>query len=368
MVKFLSTVLLSALSIAAALPEGMSFTPYGLAQYRFRYEFLNSEVSKVSTTSGTYFNTVGYKVGLKATLNKQVSAQFEIGNDWGATELTNDSMYNYSGVRKALSPYFSLAYAKWDPGYLHIEAGIIPVKGTSVTDILGVSLRYGNYQKSSHYPWVAISNMSMQGFRIGAPITKGEFKLGVDLMTSIVKQRPIAAAKEFHVNKDAILIMAEFPMSIKGLTLTPQFITIPYKNYNALVNEASTEFMGGIEGTYKLNDGVSFRFGYGIAVLAQNDPTSKDTIVKNDVGMNYGAAANVKAGPGKIDLELRMASLDNTKIEDETTFYPFVDAKYIWGVNKYFTITPRVRLFITNAANNDYTVITRPELMFTSAF
>ncbi|NLD98935.1 MAG: hypothetical protein GX640_03605 [Fibrobacter sp.] len=370
MFKTLSTVLLSAVTVFSALPEGMSFTPYGMAQYRFRYEFTNKNLSEEASSMGNYYNTIGYKIGLKAVLNEQVSAQFELGNDWGSTEKIDASAYNYTGIRKALAPFFSLAYVKWDPGYLHIEAGIIPVKGTSVTDILGVSLTKGNYQLSSHIPWLANTNNSMQGFRIGAPISKGNFKFGVDLMTSIIKQRTETVKEEFASNNNSIMIMADFPMSIAGLSLTPQFIAIPFRNYDKIMNVADHEFMGGLEGNYKVNDGVSFKFGFGFAAFAQNvtsDTTSKDSIVRKDIGTNGGIGSTIKLGSGKLDIELRIGSQEDKELDDNLTLYPFVDLKYGWAVNKYFVITPRVRLFVS-AAENNTTIATRPEIMFTGSF
>lgn len=371
MLKVFSTVLVSALALSAAIPEGMSFTPYGMSQYRLRYEFINKKTNDVTTSSGNYYNAIGYKMGLKATLNQQVSAQFEIGNDWAATEKVDASLYNYPGTRKALSPIFTLACVKWDPGYLHVEIGIIPVKGTSVTDILGGSLAKGNYQEVSFSNWATNSNNSMQGFRIGAPLVKGDFKFGIDLMTSIIKQRTVSTMDQFKSNNDAIMIMADFPISIAGLSLIPQFIAIPYRNYSKVGNVADNEFMVGFEGNYKVNDAVSFKFGFGFAIFAQNvtsDTTSKDTLVRKDVGTNGGIGSTIKVGPGKLDVELRIASQENNVLKDNLTLYPYVDLKYGWAVNKYFVIMPRVRLFVTTEANDNLTIKTRPEVIFTGSF
>jgi len=371
MLRFFLTVIISAVSLFAALPEGLTFTPYGMTQYRLRYEFTNKSTDDVSTSVGNYFNTIGYKVGLKANLNEQVSAQFEIGNDWGSTDKVDASLYNYPGTRKALNPIFTLAYAKWNPGYLHVEIGIIPVMGTSVLDILGISLVSGSYKKAAHVNWVSNTNNSMQGLRIGAPITKGNFKMGIDLMTSIIKQRTESTHDEFQSNNNAVMIMAELPMSVGGFSLAPQFITIPYKNYDKVSGEADNEFMGGLEGNLKVNDIVSFRAGFGFAIFRQNivnDAASADFIVKKEVGTNGGVGTAIKIGPGKLDFEFRIGGYNDRVIDDNLTVYPFFDLKYGWAANKYFTIMPRIRMFITNESNDNVTIATRPELIFTGSF
>jgi hypothetical protein len=130
--------------------------------------------------------------------------------------------------------------------------------------------------------------------------------------------------------------------------------------------------MGGLEGNYKVNDILSFKFGFGFAAFAQNvtsDSTSiKDTVVRKDVGTSSGIGSLIKLGPGKLDIELRLGSQENKEIADNLTIYPFVDLKYGWALNKFFAMTPRVRMFVTKEANDNFSIATRPELMFTASF
>ena len=167
MIQSALVILLFSFSVLAALPEDFSFTPYGMAQYRLRYEFLSEKYDGKTISSGNYFNTIGYKVGLKASVNSQVDFQFEIGNDWGSTEAVSVDNSNMTKNRADLYPFFSLAFVRWNPGYMHIQAGRVPVKATSVTDILGISLQRSNsgkdirYESCSHQPWVASTNGTM---------------------------------------------------------------------------------------------------------------------------------------------------------------------------------------------------------------
>ena len=59
-------------------------------------------------------------------------------------------------------------------------------------------------------------------------------------------------------------------------------------------------------------------------------------------------------------------------IPDSRVFFPFVDLKYGWEVNKNFTIMPRTRLFFTRMAKNDPAVMTKfaawPEILIFGTF
>lgn len=372
MKKTICFVLISVLSSLASLPEGMSFLPYGSVQFRFRYDYLTESIESVTSSSGNYSNTIGYKVGLKAAINPQTKFQFEIGNDWGSTEAISIDKGHYLG-RRSLSPYFSLAYMQWDPGYMHIEFGRVPVKGTHLTDILGMSIykEKKNYKTTSHLPWISTTNGSLDGFRIGAPISKDEFKFGIDLFTSIMTQRNANLDKDFLQNADGVLIMMELPLSYKRLNLLPQIAAIPYRNYDKVHKEKDHEFMGGVDGSFKINGDVSLRFGYSAAIFKQNvtsDSTSSNDIVKKQVGMNGGIGSTVKLGAGKLDLDFKIASDDNMEIDNDKEFYPYIDARYSIPFNKYFSMMPRIRMFITSTENDVTTIKSRPELIFTGSF
>ncbi len=377
MIQTALVILLFSFSVFAALPENFSFTPYGMAQYRLRYEFLSVKSDGKSTSSGNYYNTIGYKAGMKASVNSQVDFQFEIGNDWGATEAVSLDNSNLTNSRAALYPFFSLAFFRWDPGYMHIQAGRVPVKGTSVTDILGISLQRSNsgkdirYESCSHQPWVASTNGTIDGLRIGAPISKKDFKLGVDLFTTVITQRIAPLSEDFLKNADGVMIMVEIPMSYKGLTLLPQFIAIPYRNYDRIAKEKDHELMGGFQGDIKINPAFSLRFGYGFAVFYQNvlsDSSSVKDVAIKQIGMNAGVGTSLEIGPGKLDLDLKIGYDDDRESQMDKQYFPYIEALYSWVLNKHFSIIPRLRIFITSAETEKTTVRSRPELIFSGSF
>ncbi len=377
MVQAALVILLFTFSLFAALPENLSFTPYGMAQYRLRYEFLSEKYDGKKTSSGNYSNTIGYKVGLKAQVHSQVDFQFEIGNNWGSTEGVSIDNTNMLNNRSDLYPYFSLAFVRWNPGYMQIQAGRVPIKGTPVTDILGVSLQKTNsgkeirYDASSHMPWVASTNGSLDGLRIGAPISKKEFKLGVDLFTTVITQRKAPLSEDFMKNADGVMVMLEFPMSYKSLNLLPQFIMIPYRNYDRINKEMDNEMMGGIQGDVKVNQTLSLRFGYGFVVFNQNvlsDSSSVNDVAVKQLGMNGGVGTSIAVGPGKLDLDFKIGYDDDLETSMDKQVFPYIETLYTWVLNKHFSIRPRLRIFITTTETEKTTVKSRPELIFNGSF
>ena len=358
-------------TIPAPKSAPVIITPYGMVQYRLRYETVDTipETGK-TISSNTYSNTIGYKVGVKAQVNKEVFLQLEVGNDWNGTETVNDLANNYFKKRDPYTPWFSLAYAQWDPGYLHIQAGIVPVKGTATYDLFGASiLNDRKYASAAHVPWGTITNSGMPGLRMGTPVLKGEFKLGFDFMTTVLNQRSMKAAyySEIKSNHSAIGYMFDFPMSVEDLTLTPQLIIISDRNYNSQTGEGDPEILGGIDVGYKLSKQATFRLGAGLA--SNGNKNSKPDSVYERIGSNGNIGTTIICGPGKLDLDYYLSTDENTKINNSRNYYQLIDVKYGWVANKYFTITPRLRYFInTNEANKKWNNAIRPELIFAGSF
>jgi len=344
-----------------------------------------------------YSNQIAYKLGVKAKPNDQTLLQFEIGNDWYATEEVEGIPGNYWTKRNPMTPWFDLAYAQWDPGFLHIQAGIIPVKGTALMDLLGVSLFLNRtYKMAAHIPWGVVTNFSQTGLRLGAPILKGPVCLGVDAMSFIIEQRPVYAigVDSLKVNASAVEFGLDVPLTVAGMNLTPQAFVIPNRSFNKANAHSEIEFGAGLDLGYKLNDGVTLRAGYGYARNSNkssasatnavydiyNDPfnmlTKPDTVnrtidsVKFDRwGNNVNVGTTVKLGPGKFDFDFNISNEQNAFNKNIDDWYPFFDIKYGWALSKNFILMPRVRLFFTEPKvgfNNECK--TRPELIFAGTF
>ena len=281
-----------------------------------------------------------------------------------------------------------MAYALWDPGCFHIATGIIPVKGTALLDLLAVSMLYDrSYKNAAHTSWGNITNLSQTGLRIGMPIMKNDFKFGVDIMAAIVQNRAaILGIDTMNINFPAWEFLLEAPLTVKGVTITPQIFVIPYRSFNKVTNMGDFEYGTGIDFGLKVNDAMKFRAGFGIAQNSNFnsngpndtvfddpfDPTGKLKVEKKPfirLGTNSKVGSTIMVGPGKIDIDLALSSDYDGKDSTVKDFYPFADLKYGWSANKNFIVMPRLRLFfIFPKTSGDYKLTTRPELIFTGSF
>jgi hypothetical protein len=345
-------------------------------------------IEGINERSVSLSDILAYKLGAKVKPNDQVLIQFELGNDWYGTELVQGIPGNYIGKR-GLTPWFSLAYAQWDPGFMHITAGIIPVKETCLMGLLGVSiLNNKNYSKASQIQWGVVTNLSQTGLRAGLPVLKGDFKCGIDFMSAVIEHRAVRPGFDsVAYNSPAIEYLIETPLAWSGFTATPQLFLIPNRSFNWKTGKGDLEFGGGIELGIKINNKVTLRGGFGYAENSNKnsfysgdsvmiDPFNPakgqqlDTLFKM-TGMNSTLGSTMLIGPGKLDIDLSISTNRNTKIIplNHDGIYPFADVKYGWAVNKNFIIMPRCRFYMSLLQSKYYfTSVTRPELIFNGSF
>jgi hypothetical protein len=164
--------------------------------------------------------------------------------------------------------------------------------------------------------------------------------------------------------------MLGVPMSTGGLTLNPQFLIIPSRNLKIVADgekKRDPEIAGGLDVNYKVNPGLSFRAGFGVAHLS-NENSGDSTNQYDRTGTNWAVGTVIKAGPGKIKCDFVISYNSDSEKNDSTNVYPFVDLKYIWGINKYFSITPRLRGFWYFYPDDHMDRFIRPEIIFTGEF
>jgi hypothetical protein len=375
-----------------ACPAGQAsplFTFYGMAQLRLREDILSNKAKNgVDSLSATFQYPLGYKVGVKVKPNDQALLQFELGNDWYATDVATGIPGNYYKNRDPMTPWFSLAFAQWDPGYLHIQAGIIPVRGSPLMDLLGVSILYNKkYEFAAHTPWGVVTNFSQTGLRVGAPILKDDMQLGVDLMGAMVEQRSVAAgANTWNYNASALEFLGEIPFSFQGLTATPQAFAVVDRSFNKATNQGDMEIGVGADLVYKCCEPASLRAGFGYAQnsndysYAPGERTLKNPLNPSDTsttavmpsersGINVNVGTTVKLGPGKFDFDFNISTDKDAKDSTVDDVYPFFDLKYGWIVNKNFVIKPRLRFYIVEPKEvYNSKLTTRPELIFEGSF
>lgn len=365
-------------------PSGPTLTPYGAVAYRFREEIIRNSSSDGDTIkkAANYLNMLGYKIGAKIAVNDQISMQFEIGNDWNATENVNSASGNFM-TRRSLTPYFSQANAQWDPGFMHVAGGILYVKGSPLMDLIGASIfktttpggpsNLKTYSFAAHNTWGTLTNFNLPGLRMGAPIVKGDFSLGVDLLTSIVEERTVTPTIDslFIDSYSSIMFILDIPIKFGAVTLNPQFVPIFNRSFLDSIGKkgrrSNPELGFGIDGVCKIGEVASIRGGFGFAMLSNKYSHLPADALQNRRGLNINLGTTIKAGPGKIDVDGNYSFDKNAEDDNSLTNYSFMDLRYGWIVYKGFTLTPRTRLFISSTEHT-LNLKTRPEIILSWAF
>ncbi len=370
-------------------------TWYGMAMFRFRDDFLTIQDPPDFFDNATLSYQLGYKIGAKANPTKDVMLQFEIGNDWYGTDVVTGMPGNFFNplpqvpYRSAATPFFDLAYAQWDPGYMHISGGIIPVGGNALMDLLGESiLNNKSYAFAAWIPWGVVTNFSQTGLKIGAPITTGDVNVGVNLMTVMFQMTsPFVNpyASDMTANHPAIEYLLEAPITSGAFRATPQGFLIPDRSYDSITDKGDAELGLGLDLGYKVTHEVTLRssFGYvrnsnyysyqkGELVLANPAASNTGTVPDapfNNRGTNFNVGTTILTGPGKLDFDFNM-STDIHRIGDAANGnYWFYNLKYAIFLSKNYSIMPRIRFFYEHPLTGpDYLLLTRPELIFTGTF
>jgi hypothetical protein len=394
MKKALFVFLVSCFSFIQAQQSFPSITPYGLAQYRLRTEITNYQGNGKSGTSIDYFNRIAFYLGAAAKLNNQVSMQLQVGNDWVSTEDVNYLAGNPSNTKKGKSyppfsvPYFSLAYVKYDPGIFHVSAGIIPLLSNGTLDLIERSLSTGSYNSAALISWAVGTNNSIIGAQIGMPVVKGDFKMGIDLFSTVVESRKQTAGDEKantinekpNRNPSSIMFVGDIPMSVGNITFTPQITGILNRLYNSKAEKGDHEIAGGLSAGVKLNKVNSIGFSTAYSMLSNGNSkiaagATSDTAqsaVYDFRGYIAGVNGTFVAGPGAILCEVKYSLSEDKELTNAMSQYLFADLKYSWSINKYVSLMPRVRLFTTIYPESnpglDYKNVIRPELIFTGKF
>ena len=213
------------------------------------------------------------------------------------------------------------------------------------------------------------------------PILKDDFKLGINVTSTVLEERTVKAAVDsaFLHNNSTIMLMADVSMSSGALTLKPAFIINLNRFYRDSGNlnplykkKADNEIGAGLEAGYKASDEICYRLGFGYAHLTNKNSRLLTTAEFDEQGTNGNIGTTIAMGPGKSYFDFNLSTDEDNKITNSRIYYPFVDLKYGWAVNKNFTIMPRTRLFFTRAAKIDPTYHTKfytwPEIMLFGAF
>lgn len=384
----ISCVFLLSLLVSSTLAE-LSITPYGLVQYRLRAKINTAFDDESSATALDYFNTFSYYAGMKVGIDQQLSLQFQIGNDWVAVENVSWAANRMPFPTRTPLPgtefYMHLAYARWDPGFMYMEVGAVPVVSYGPLDLLERSLNSGSYRAAAFYTWIVGTNNSLLGLRAGVPILSGDRELQINLFSTVVDPRSTALTRGDSLiesttfNPSSVLFILDAPFSFGSFSITPQLAGVAYRNFNQAREAGDHEISGGLKADYRINSKVSFSVMAAYAMVNNEKSRIVDTL-RTDIetaslydnrGFITGLRSDIGAGPGAFRAEFAYNYAEDKEQPGSASDYLYTDISYTWNVHPHFSIAPRLRNFTTlNSENSSIKVNmeNRPEIMFTGKF
>ena len=366
------------LAVAGTLFAEVTFTPNGMAQYRLRLKIFQQDTSGTDNKSMIYRNMIAYYVGTGVKVNDMVTFGFQVGNNSTTTEEA------YFMMQKATPVWMSQAWAKLDPGFVNLTFGVLPVAGNGTLDLIERSLNSGSYAKAAQVSWPVGTNASLEGIKIGAPILKEDFKLGVELTQAIITNRTQSMAKEPVSNPSCLMLLLNLPMSVQAFSVTPEIVAILNRDVNSHTETSDNEIGVGFSAGYKVNDMISVSARAALASHA-NSNTYKDYVDTSaapdttfDVdqfdymGILAGAGAAINVGPGKLNIDFNYSTNENKKTEESSLVsYIFLDVKYgfcmLEDAKKNITIMPRFRYYLDQYESGDCAEYW-PEIIFIGKF
>jgi len=409
--KLLFAAGLAALTITSSVFAELEVKSYGSASYRYRGRIWNaSDNDNNSASTWDHYNAVSWFAGMRAKVDDQLSLQFQIGNDFifgeGITWANNSTMTSRWTNTSVNNIHVNLAYARWNPGPVYMNVGIIPLASNGALDLLERSLNTGSYNESAFMSWFPQTNNSFMAAKFGVPVLKEDIKMAAEITVSVIDQRiqqltsgsfsmpdTILDPNGSKSNPSSFFLMLNFPVNAGDFRVTPELAGVVNRNYNRELETGDHEIIGGLSAGYKVNNAVSVSMfgGYGTVSnekskagvygvsggrSADRDPGS-DFQTYESVGMQFGAGTTVRTGPGMFGFDAKYGNSYNDKTKETKAMTNInniqADARYIWNVHPNFTITPRWWLCVTTYDKSPRRDVktkieNRPELIIGGSF
>jgi hypothetical protein len=380
--KLFTVAGVAVLMFTTSAMAGLEVKPYGGAQYRLRFEhgMLMPDADGADNLSTfDYSNRLCLRVGLKAEWDEQFSMQFQIGNNWGAAENVQWGS-NLNGGNL----YMQLAFFRWNPGAIFLEAGIVPLSGHGALDLIERSAgttavsspsSWGRYAEANFNGWSDMNN-SLAGIKLGVPIVKEGVKVGAELTQSVTTARTQSFG---NLNDDGnpasrpsgVMTVLQIPVDAGAFKITPEMVAIFNKDVAAVTSGDSVgdhEMAFGAAGSYKINDGVTVTLRGAYAMYSNNNRMGDADATSEENGLLVGAGASVKAGPGTLQLAVDYNAIDNAVQEGSDHSFLYTDIRYAMRFHPRVTLTPRYRTYTRMLSNGDLRLHNRVELIVEGSF
>ena len=365
----------------------------GDVQYRFRYEW-NALHAIPDSTRGDYTNR--YAWNLKGSLTKDnMFFGLRLSNPQGyATENITDNLSTLSQGNYNMVSIPEM-YFKWIVSRFCVSAGIIPVQGNTVLDLVIYEYaKYIDFRKNIYAgtdPWCNLMNNSQKGVSLNYDVKQyGDFTVKAGLLSAMAKDTASYIYKPGEkFNNDQVRFMLTVPMAYKGdfITAMPIFHVRANAYQSADGMQSNNSYAGGLDvGIKPVNlIGVKLGFAYG---TFKNDAQKNDSgyAAVNPFGLLAYTGFVLKPGFGEISADFKYSlaqdrlnkyvlithdQLTNSVITDTTNRHDqlfFMDLNYGMPIRNLI-IMPRFRLWHRfNDVTGNTLMTIRPEFILKASF
>jgi hypothetical protein len=329
-------------------------------------------------TQGDYTNRYAWSVKAKAIVSENLFLAMRLSNPSGYFTddvLSNLGLQSDSSESKVLE--VPEAYFQWKYKRFSLAAGILPVPGNAVLNLVAyesVDYQVDGMSLIGEYTWKERLNNSQIGLNLGYNLKKNESNtIGIDLVTAIADNNGMDNIKDALIN-DQIRFILSLPMILQDgkfiLLPVTHMVTNVYKSND--LNSMNHSFTAGAE--VRVDPIEQFNINFGFAIGGYKNSSLEDDsgyIPMALKGMINEAGISFKPPYGTGVVDLRFGQLQDTKADTiiSRNLLHF-DIKYLMPV-KRLTFIPRLRIWRwNNSNNNDKTTLIRlyPELLFTCKF
>jgi hypothetical protein len=385
MKRFLCIVMVG-LFVSNALAQ---FNFSGDVQYGFRYEW-NALHAMPDSTRGDYTNR--YAWDLKGSMTKdnlffgvRLSNPMGSGTENIADNLSSVSQGNFNPVS------IPELYFKWTLSRFALSAGIIPVEGNTVLDlVMYEGVKYFTYKINTNpgdnlhagdSPWSDQMNNSQKGVALNYDLRRSDgFSLKIGVLSALAKDTFSYIYKPgTRFNNDQVRFMLTLPMAYKGsfITVMPIFHVRTSVAQDSAGKYSNNSYAGGLDFGIKPINLIAAKLGFAYGTykndVQKNDPGYKAI---NPFGLLAYAGFIVKPGYGEFDADFNYSLaqdklnmfVHNDSIFDRHYQLFYMDIKYGLPI-KNLTFMPRLRLWhrFDDVYGNTLTTI-RPEFIVSAGF
>ncbi len=358
----------------------------GDAQFRLRFHYRVTTDAKGEDSSAApdYSNRYAWNLKWKVKVNENLGFGIRLSNPAGYA--TNNIKDNLTGTLKGNYTLVTLPelYFKWSLGLFSLSAGVIPVKGNTVLNLVAYETNERDtvpgsmlgYKNAGASPWKVVTNNSQKGLDFGFLfVDKKEFSFGMNVVTALAEDAKLTD-KYDAFKMDQFRFIVSFPMAMMEKKLYA--LPVMHARLNAYrskdYEEADHSVTGGCDVLYRPIDKLGIMVGlagglYGNKSQEGEVRNNKAVPQTEPFGVLLNSAVTLNPGFGKAKVFFAFS-----QVRDRKAAKPLNNNLLHWDITygmpiKSLTIMPRMRIwhYTKEDADKKKTDL-RPELILKAKF